>query len=109
MTDIQKIKEILKSNQPKCFEDFVCAYLNIYYDDFSVDRLFDLVERLNSIFMKGKIRQLDNVKSVAYERATYLKRYLDGKMYNDEQTAKANVEVQRNNAQFIIDVCKRAK
>lgn len=109
MTDIQKIKEILKTNQPKRFEDFVCAYVNTYYDDFSADRLFELVERLNSVFLKGKIRQYEKVKDVAYERATYIKSYLDGTMYADEQTAKANVEVQRNNAQAIIDVCKGAK
>lgn len=109
MTDIQKIKEILKTNQPKCFEDFVCAYLNIYYDDFSADRLFELVERLNSVFLKGKIRQYEKVKDVAYERATYIKSYLDGTMYADEHTAKDNVEVQRNNAQAIIDICKGEK
>lgn len=106
MTDIQKIKEILKSEQPKNFEDFVCVYLNVYYEDFSAERLFELIEQLNSVFLKGKIRQFDKVKSVAYERATYLKCYLDGNMYGDEQIAKANVEVQRNNAQAIIDVCK---
>lgn len=109
MTDIQKIKEILKSNQPKNFEDFVGAYLNVYCEDFSADRLFELIERLNSVFLKGKIRQYEKVKSIAYERATYLKCYLDGNMYSDEQTAKANVEVQRNNAQAIIDICKGAK
>lgn len=109
MTDIQKIKEILKSNQPKNFEDFVGAYLNVYNDDFSAERLFDLIERLNAVFLKGKIRQFDKVKSVAYERATYLKCYLDGKMYSDEQIAKSYVEVQRENAQAIIDVCKGAK
>lgn len=109
MTDIQKIKEILKTNQPKCFEDVVCAYLNIYYDDFSADRLFEFVERINSVFLKGKIRKFETVKGVAYERATYIKSYLDGTLYADEQTAKAHLAVQIKNAQAIIDICKGEK
>ena len=109
MTDKEKIEHILRNHQPRTFEELVATYLNVYGDDFSLERAIDLMEYINCVFIRGKSKRLDMAIRTAYERATYLKCYLDGNMYTDEEAAKANVDIQRENAQAILDACKGAK
>lgn len=39
----------------------------------------------------------------SYEKASYIKAYLEGKMYKDEASARKNVDCQIKNSQSIIN------
>lgn len=109
MTDMEKVQAILNRYKPKTFEDLVGIYISAYEEDFSASRLIDFVEHINSVATRGKVRQLERIAAISRERATYLKCYLSGNMYETEQAAKANVDIQISNAQAILDACKGAK
>ena len=49
---------------------------------------------------------MEVIKSVASERAYYLKTYLEGKMYTTRESAEKHLPVQIKNADAIIDTCK---
>jgi hypothetical protein len=55
------------------------------------------------IFLDTKIRGYELAVDNSLEKASYLKSYLTGKMWKDEETAKANVGAQVKNAESIID------
>ena len=52
-----------------------------------------------------KIDELVSLKYVAEERAGYIKKYLEGKMWPTEELAREYLQPQIDNAQAIIDAC----
>lgn len=107
MTDKEKLQKLLgRVKDSASIEEILIHYLYDYNDEFSATRIKDLVDSINQRFLYPKIDELTHTKSVAKERATYIKTYLEGKMWKDEGSARKNLQPQINNAQAIIDVCK---
>lgn len=103
MTDKQKLVELLKYfGDSSTFEDIVEVYMSRYSDDFSAIRICRFVERLNRSEI-DKIAEIERANRIAHERATYLKCYLEGNMYNNEEVAKQCVGLQIENAKAILE------
>ena len=85
-------------------EDILYRYLYAFSDDISALQLGEMMRDINDL-LEQKTRELMRIKSIAQERAFYLKTYLSGDMWLTEEAAKANIQPQINNAQVIIDAC----
>ena len=109
-TDIKKIQNLLNRCDETCsFEDFVMAYLDGNYEDFCPTRLQNLIMKISSEIMFGKMYDLEKANRIAWERALYLKRYLDGDMYVNMEEAIRCAPVQARNAEEIVKVCQSVK
>lgn len=90
-------------------EHIVYHFIDSYYDEFSAERLNDMILTLNTTFLKRKIEVAESAIAIASERAMYLKKYLDGDMYTTEDAARKAVHLQSKNAEEIIKACKKSK
>lgn len=107
MIDKDKLQIVINHmSDSATIEDIISAYLREYSKDFSVTRLKDLVNLINLRYLYPKIEELSHLRSVTKERATYIKTYLEGKMWKDEESARKNLQPQIDNAQTIIDLCE---
>lgn len=83
--------------------------LNLFFEDYgdtvSASRVNWMISNLNDC-LDYKINKLEHAQYVAYERASYIKTYLNGDMWATEEAARANLQPQIDNAQAIIDACK---
>lgn len=104
MTDREKLLKLLEAHQMDSMKAILNCYFATYYRDYSAEQMHGFVKDLN-ILLGYKMRELDEARFVAYERATYLKRYLNGDMWLTEEAAKENIQPQIDNAQAIIDAC----
>lgn len=103
MTDKQKLMDWLyHCSDTATFEDIVHSYMQIYGRDFTASRICRFMERLNRSEI-DKIAEIERGVRVAHERATYLKCYLEGKMYESEDVARQCVGLQIENAKAILD------
>lgn len=100
MTDKEKLESILPYSTDG-LEDIIAQYLRIYTTDFTPSRLHNFVKMLD-IFLSTKIKSYEMAVNNSLEKASYLKSYLEGKMWKDEKSARANVGAQVNNAESII-------
>ena len=106
-TDKQKLMDWLYyCNDAATFEDIVHSYMQTYGCDFSARRICNFMERLNRSSI-DKIAEMERGIDVARERATYLKCYLEGKMYASEEVARECVGLQIENAKAILDSVER--
>lgn len=105
MTDREKIQFILDNSSYQSIEEIFQCFLNTFGNDLSIKTVNELHKQINNC-LERKIYSFDRAKSIAIERATYLKIYLEGKMWKDEESAKKNVQPQIENAQAIIDAYK---
>lgn len=107
MSDKQKLLKLLNYfGDASTFEDIVCGYMSYYSDDFSASRICRFVEELNRSEL-DKIAEIERATRIAHERATYLKCYLEGKMYESEEVAKQCVGLQIENAKAILESTER--
>ena len=106
MTDKEKIQNILNNTQYKDIEGIFNFFLEIYENTLSLEAINEL-HNMISRTLSRKIEKASEALSVASERAEYIKSYLDGSMWKDEESAKANLQPQIDNTQTIIDVCER--
>ena len=104
MTDKQKLLEYLDrySNPYTTFEDIVTGFIGVYASEFSAYRLNRLTRQINDKLVEA-IDKMEVATRVAHERATYLKCYLEGKMYENEEVARQCVGLQIENAKAILD------
>lgn len=105
MTDREKLLDMLNEYQMDSFETILNCFLMIYGDSISIRRIHGLTKTLND-YLGHRIDGLESARFVANERAGYIKKYLEGKMWKDEETAKMYLQPQIDNAQAIIDACK---
>ena len=104
MTDKQKLLDWLyHCSDTTTFEDIVHSYMHTYGQDFSASRICNFIQMLNRDHLPNEIAKLERVNRVAHERATYLKCYLEGKMYADEEVARECVDIQIANAKAILE------
>lgn len=106
MTDKEKLFEILKVTNNEPIEKILECYLYCYRREFSITRIKDFIDMLNQKYLYDKINELESARFVANERATWIKKYLEGKMWPNEEIAKLYLQPQIDNAQAIIDACK---
>ena len=103
MTDKQKLMDWLyHCSDSAAFEDIVLSYMQVYGGDFSASRICRFMDRLNRSEL-DKIAEAERVARIAHERATYLKCYLEGNMYVNEEAARACVGLQIENAKAILE------
>lgn len=107
-TDKEKLVHILQyyTSDTCSLEDIIIYYMNRYPSDFSLTRVYELLDRLNKDQLAPRMVKHENLKFIADERAGYIHKYLSGKMFNGEEEAKKYVDCQIDNAQVIIDACK---
>lgn len=109
MSEKQRLLNILsRFGDNISVESVIYTFMREADKDYSDLRLNRFIIGLTEILYE---RQLDceRVARVSLERATYLKDYLDGKLYKDEATARKCLDIQKANAQAIIDVCRGEK
>lgn len=103
MTDKQKLLDLLyHCSDTATLEDIVYSYMQTYGRDFSARRICNFIERLNRSEI-DKIAEMERCARVAHERATYLRCYLEGNMYADEEVARRCVDLQIENAKAILE------
>ena len=95
---------LLNSSNADTFESIVTEYIHKFSNTISADECCQIIQLLSEI-QYPKIAKLNNIKRVAREHAGYLEKYLDGKLYTDEDSFEKYREVQKNNAEAIINVC----
>lgn len=100
MTDKEKLESMLMYSTDN-FEDIVAQYLRLFIADFTPSRLHNFIKMLD-IFLSTKIKTYEMSVDNSLEKASYFKSYLEGKMWKDEESAKANVDSQIKNAESII-------
>lgn len=105
MTDREKLLGLLNEYKIDSIEAIFSCFLDVYRDDISVRTMYSLMKTLNAHF-EHKVDKLEMAKFVANERAGYIKNYLMGKMFNNEEEAKQYVDCQIENAQAIINACR---
>ena len=101
MTDKEKLESLLPYSGGS-LEDIVSQYLRLHISEFAPSRLRNFIKMLE-IFLDTKIRYYESAVDNAYEKACYLKSYLEGRMWKDEKSARANVGSQIENAESIIN------
>ena len=107
MTDKQKLTEwLFHCHDSATLEDIVLSYMKVYGRDFSASRICNFIERLNRSEI-DKIAEIERTARIACERATYLKCYLEGKMYESEEVARECVGLQIENAKAILESTER--
>lgn len=92
------------SNNSDTFESIITEYIHKFGDTIHADECCQVINLLSNI-QYAKIANLNNIKRVAKEHATYLKLFLDGKMYTDNDDLNKYRDIQKQNAQAIIDIC----
>ena len=108
MTDKQKLLKVLNYfGDASTFEDIVGGYMSYYSGDFSASRICNFIQTLNRDSLLDEIAKLERVNRIAHERATYLKCYLEGKMYASEEVARECVGLQIENAKAILESTER--
>jgi hypothetical protein len=106
MTDKEKLEALLPYSTDN-FEGIVSQYLRLFIADFTPSRLRNLIQTFDT-FLDTKIHSYEIAVNNSWEKASYLKNYLEGKMFKDEKSACANIGCQINNANSIIDFCRIA-
>ena len=96
MTDKEKLEAMLPYSADG-LEDIVAQYLRLYIVDFTPSRLHRFIKMLD-IFLDTKIKTYEMSVDNSLEKATYI----EGKMWKDEESAKANIGSQIKNAESII-------
>lgn len=100
MTDKEKLESMLPYAVDS-LEDIVAQYLRFYITDFTPSRLRRFIKMLD-IFLDTKIKSYEMAVDNSIEKASYIKSYLEGKMWKDEESAKANIGPQIANAESMI-------
>lgn len=105
MTDKQKLLEWLEHCGDRwSFEEIVEGYIGSieHEKEFSAYRINQFILTLNECLVAA-MEKMEVATRIAHERATYLKCYLEGKMYADEETARQCVGLQIENANAILE------
>lgn len=108
MTDREKFEEVLKSCSSENIFTLFQYFLDMYEEELSFYTIRALHKMINNS-LEHRLEQTNRALSVANERAEYLKKYLDGSMWKDEELARLYVQPQIENAQTIIDAVKDVK
>ena len=105
MTDREKLLAILDVyKHTDSIGAILHCFLDLYGEDINIMTISRMSKELNS-YLDYRINNLERLRFIANERAGYIKKYLEGKMWPDEETAKFYLQPQIDNAQAILDAC----
>ena len=104
MTDREKLLSLLDVYKMDSIEAILNCFLDVYGDDINIRRILGLMKTV-SCHLEYKVDKLETARFVGNERAGYIKRYLEGKMWPNEELARQYLQPQIDNAQAIIDAC----
>ena len=104
MSDKRKLLEYLNLHCNDCmeFDDIIAGYIGYYHKDFPAYNINKAILRLHELLIE-EIDRSETANRIAKERAAYIKNYLEGKMYRDEDTARQCVGIQIENVKAILD------
>jgi hypothetical protein len=106
MTDREKLLLILDAyKNMDSIGAILNCFLDIYGDNINIRTLSRMLKELHG-YLDYRIDKLETARFVANERAGYIKKYLEGKMWPTEELARQYLQPQIDNAQDIIDACK---
>lgn len=91
------------------FEGLIFGYMMQNEYDFPASRINKMIGKLNNDFLASKIDNNEAAISIAAEKASYIKCYLEGKMFATRKAAEKNVSMQINNAKAIIEAYNKSK
>ena len=103
MTDKDKLLKIIEIS-PDRFESIVSSYITHNIKDFDTLRMHIFIGELNQL-MRPMIEHLERAQDIAWERALYLKTYLNGGMYATKEAEIAALPLQIGHAEKIMEVC----
>ena len=104
VTAKDRFLKMLNSSDSDTFESILMEYIRNYGDTINSDECISIIELLSSI-LYPKVAELNHIKRVAKERASYLEAYLGETMYNVDNALEKFKDIQRQNAQAILDAC----
>ena len=108
MTDREKLLGILDVyRHTDSISGILNCFLDLYGEDINIRTISRMSKELNS-YLDYRINNLERARFVANERAGYIKKYLEGKMWPTEELARQYLQPQIDNAQAIIDACNEA-
>ena len=100
MTDKEKL-ECMLPYSGNSLEDIISQFINLHLNEFTPSRLSNLIKVLEK-FLDAKIHCYELAVNNSHEKAQYIKSYLEGNMWKNEEAARANVGCQIKNAESII-------
>ena len=106
MTDAEKLLRLIDAYKMDSITTILHCFLDVYGDDIDMRTIHRMAKDLND-YVGYRIDKLESARFVANERAGYIKKYLEGKMWPNEELARQYLQPQIDNAQAIIDACKR--
>ena len=101
----QEIVDAIDENHIK-IEDVLYLYLNTHSDAFSPTRIFALIQCLQNGYLLERITHLELTRAHSREMAFYLKKYLEGNMYVDDEVAKKHASFHAKQAESIMNACR---
>ena len=104
MTDKEKLLGLLNGYRMDSIEEILNCFLTVYGNDIDIRSIHGLMKIVDR-HLEDKVDKLGRVQFVANERAGYIKKYLEGKMWPNEELARQYLQPQIDNAQAIIDAC----
>ena len=109
MTEREKIIKIIESTDLELtLEGLIKIYIGENFDEFSISRISRIIDMLNDIsIMKAESIEANLSNIVDY--ASYLKMYLEGKLYTSKEMAEAHVNIQIGHVDKILKMVKSSK
>ena len=108
-TPVEKLKETIDGlnqyQQNLSFFDILQIHMYRYPGDFHASEMARIIRGME-LELLIKINRLMGIAEVAEERATWLKAYLEGRMFTSEEAAREHLPMQVKNAEAILDKCK---
>lgn len=106
MATREMLEHILNICDSDNIETIFSLFLDRFEDNLSIDTINSLRKEI-CFTLDHKIENLEHARRVSKENALYIKTYLEGKMWKNEESARRNIQPQIDNAQAIIDTCSR--
>lgn len=106
MTDKEKLLKIIEIS-PDRFESIVLNYIKHHIKDFDAIRMYNLINEMNTGALLPMIVHLVFATQVSWERALYLKTYLEGGMYTTKEAEEAARPLQIGHAEKIMELCNK--
>lgn len=100
---------LLRGKRFNTIQELLYTYLNLYEKEFNTIDILDMIDDLDIMYLRPRVIKDGQDLFLANERAGYLKRYLEGKMYVSEEAAKQYVDIQIEHAETIVNACDRKK
>ena len=106
-TTKEKLMYIMSDTAVATFEDIIFRYISEFGEEFPLSRLSKISSSMNEI-MFSKTQNYESALHLSRNIASYISRYLNGKMYKDEESMKENIPIQADLVKSIIQYTDKA-